>query len=87
MADLESPNHILGRHSLLIVGVSRLAKRLGVTEEEAGKLVRKKDFPVAIKLKIGGEERDTWYWPQVRAWARANKMSIPGEEAEPGDER
>jgi hypothetical protein len=57
-----------------------LGERLGVSEEEAAKLMRRSDFPVAIRLKIGGEEQDTWYWPQVRAWARANKMRLPEDE-------
>lgn len=81
MTDHGSPNHVVGRHSLLIVGLSRLGERLGVSEDEAAKLIRRKDFPVAIRLRIGGEEHDTWYWPQVRAWARANEMTLPeGEE-------
>ncbi len=75
-----TPNHALGRHSLLIVGIARLAERLGLAEEEVGKYVRRPDFPVAIRLRIAGEEHDTWYWPQVRAWARANRIPLPEEE-------
>ena len=76
----ESANHVVGRHSLLVVGLARLAARLGVDVEEARKLTRRRDFPIAIRLRIGDEEHDTWYWPQVRAWARANRHPIPEEE-------
>jgi hypothetical protein len=75
----EDANHRFGRHSLLIVGLERLAERLGVDIEEARKLVRRRDFPLAIRLRIGNEEHDTWYWPQVRAWAKANRHTIPEE--------